>query len=459
MTHDFDLIVIGAGSAGVRAARVAAQTGARVAIVENFRVGGTCVVRGCVPKKFMVYASEFGRLGQEARGYGWDFQAGKLDFGRFMIALRAEVERLSGIYTRNLENSGVTLLPDRAVLDGAGSVRLEAAGRTLTAERVLIATGGTPARLTGIAGAGHAITSDEIFDLTELPRSIVIAGGGYIAVEFAAIFAGLGVATHLVYRGERVLRGFDEEVRAHVQEALELRGVNVVTNAAIAAITEAHGSDRRFSVALTQGAARPADVVLAAIGRVPATAGLGCERAGIAMNADGAVKVDSYSRTTSPKVWAVGDVTNRMNLTPVAIREGQAFALTEYHGRPTTFDHDLIPTAVFTQPPVGTVGLTEEQARELYGNVDIYKTRFKPMKQALSGDPVRTFMKLVVHPSTNRVLGVHMVGPDAPEIIQAVGIAVKMGATKADFDATCAVHPSIAEELVTLKDKWVAPSA
>ncbi len=454
MSYDYDLFTIGAGSGGVRAARIAAQTGAKVAIAEEFRTGGTCVIRGCVPKKFMVYASEFRKSFKDAAGFGYSIDNVSYDHAAFIKSLGAEVERLSGIYAKNLGGAGVELLKERAEIVDAHTVKLVESGREITAQRILVAVGGTPFVPDDFDGREHVITSDDIFEIEELPKSIVIAGGGYIAVEFAHIFAGLGVETHLVYRGTPVLRGFDEEVREVVQEGLIAAGVNVHTKAKFSKV-EKVDAEFRYSVTLDNGSVLNADRVVGALGRVPHTKGLGLENAGVELAPNGSIKVDEWSKTNVDSIWAVGDVTDRVNLTPVAIREGHAFADTEFGGKAHHFDHDKISTAVFTQPPVGTVGLSEEQAREEYGEIDIYKSRFKPMKNALSGDQSRVLMKIIVRASDQVVLGCHIVGPDAPEIIQAVGIAVKMNATKQDFDNTCALHPSLAEELVTMRNKFV----
>ncbi len=458
MAYDYDLFTIGAGSGGVRAARIASQNGAKVAIAEEFRTGGTCVIRGCVPKKFMVYASEYRNAFKEAAGFGYELGEIKYDHKTFIKALGNEVERLSQIYARNLNNAGVELIRERAEIVDAHTVRLKDSGKTFTAERILVAVGGTPSLPDGIDGAEHIISSNEIFDITELPKSIVIGGGGYIAVEFAHIFAGLGVETHLVYRRDLVLRGFDQDVRETVQEGLKRSGVNVVTDAVFSQVAPSDGA-YAYAVKLSNGETLNADVVMGAFGRDPYTKGLGCENAGVELAANGAIKVDEWSRTNVPSIWAVGDVTDRVALTPVAIREGHAFADTEFGVNPWHFDHDKIATAVFTQPPVGTVGLSEEDARKSFGEVDIYKAQFKPMKSALSGDEARVLMKIIVRQSDQVVVGCHIVGPDSPEIIQAVGIAVKMNATKQDFDNTCALHPSLAEELVTMRTKFVPPEA
>lgn len=451
---DFDLFVIGAGSGGVRAARMAALRGARVAIAEEYRVGGTCVIRGCVPKKFLVYAAAYGKAFKEAAGYGWSVGEVRHDWAKLCANLHDEVDRLSGIYWKNLSNSGVEIFQDRAELEDANTVRLIAGGRTISARYILIAVGGAPARL-GIEGDELAISSNEVFLLKQRPQRIVIAGGGYIACEFAQVFAGLGSEVCQIYRGDTVLRGFDDDVRAHIHDELKRSGVRVMTHANITRIEEAGDGARR--VYTDTGEELTADAVIQAVGRVAHTQGLGLDKAGVETAADGAIIVDKFSKTNVDNIYAVGDVTNRINLTPVAIREGAAFAATVFGDDPTAFDHADVASAVFTQPPVGVVGLTEHEARKAYGAVDIYKATFKPMKNALSGSESRMLVKLVVKQDDQRVVGVHMAGDDSPEIIQAVGIAVKAGLTKQQFDATCAVHPTVAEELVTLKDKWTPP--
>ncbi len=453
--YDYDLFVIGGGSGGVRAARIAALTGARVAIAEEYRMGGTCVIRGCVPKKFMVYASKYGKDIKHAAGYGWSVGDVSYDHSVFAAAMHAEVDRLSGIYMRNLKNTSVEVFEDRAELVDGHTLRLKASGKTITAGKILIAVGGTPWMPSDLPGVEYAISSNEIFHLKNLPNELVVYGGGYIAVEFAHVFAGLGVPTTLVYRKDTVLRGFDEDVRKAVHQGLIEAGVNVITNAVFTQISKDGADDRPLTVELSDGQNLRADTVMMALGRVPNTDGLGCEAAGVALDKGGAIVVDEWSKTNVDSVWAVGDVTDRVALTPVAIREGHAFADTEFGGNPWHFDHADIATAVFCQPEVGTVGLSESDAREQHGEVDIYKTDFRPMKNALNGDTSRILMKLIVRQSDELVLGVHIVGDDAAEIIQAVGIAVKMGVTKPDFDRTCALHPSAAEELVTMRTKWV----
>ena len=371
--------------------------------------------------------------------------------------MHAEVDRLSGIYFRNLSNSGVEIFEDRAEFVDKNTLRLKNSDKTVTAKKILVAVGGRPWRPSPeeLPGVEHTITSDEIFELEALPKHLVIAGGGYIAVEFAHVFAGLGVPTCLVYRGEEVLRGFDEDVRTEVHEGLKEAGVQVITGAVFDKIEKREGADLPLHLTLSNGHSLDCDVIMMGVGRRPNTEGLGCENAGIEVNEKGAIPVNEWSKTNVDTIWAVGDVTDRVALTPVAIREGHAFAETEFYDKPWHFDHSDIPTAVFTQPEVGTVGMTEAEARKAFGEIDIYKTKFKPMKNALNGDQTRTLMKLVVRASDEKVLGVHIVGDDAAEMIQIAGIAVKMGATKPDFDRTCALHPSSAEELVTMRQKWV----
>ncbi len=451
---DFDLFVIGGGSGGVRAARIAAQAGAKVGVAEEYRMGGTCVIRGCVPKKFMVYASKYGKQIKQSAGYGWSVGDVSYDHARFAAGMQAEVDRLSAIYDRNLKSAGAEVFNDRAEFVDAHTLRLNSSGKTVTAGKILIATGGRPWRPTPgeLPGVEHTMSSNAVFELEVLPKRMVIAGGGYIAVEFAHVFAGLGTDVTLVYRGETVLRGFDEDVRLAVHEGLKEAGVRVITNTVFERIEK---SEDGLCVKLKNGHEVKTDTVLMAVGREANTEGLGCDKAGVTLGARGEVIVDDWSRTSAPNIWAVGDVTDRVNLTPVAIREGHAFADTEFGGKPWYFDRADIATAVFSQPEVGTVGISEAEARKAHGAIDIYKSTFRPMKNMLNGDQTRTFMKLVVRASDSRVLGVHIVGEDAAEMIQMAAIAVKMGATKDDFDRTCAVHPSAAEELVTMRTKWV----
>jgi glutathione reductase (NADPH) len=449
--YDYDLFVIGAGSGGVRAARLAAMSGAKVAIAEEHRVGGTCVIRGCVPKKFMVYASEFSHHFKTAKSYGWSIEKASFDWTHFIEEKDKEIARLSGIYVRNLQNAGAELAHGKARLTGAHTVEIEKIG-TKTADKILIATGGRPWRPDSLPGADLCITSNEAFHLPELPKRIVIAGGGYICVEFAGIFNGLGSEVTLVHRGPNLLRGFDDDVRSHLTEELEKRGIKVILGASHTAVEKtANGLVSKLS----NGHECESDVVMLSLGREPYVQGLGLETAGVELTERGAVKVDEFSRTNVENIWAVGDVTDRINLTPVAIREGAAFAETEFNNRPTSFDHEMVASAVFSQPPIGSVGLSEADARKIHGKVDIYMARLKPMKYAFSHSDERALLKLVVDSETEKVLGCHVVGPDAPEIIQMAAIALKMGVTKAQWDATCAVHPTLSEELVTMREKHV----
>jgi glutathione reductase (NADPH) len=450
--RDVDLFVIGAGSGGVRAARVAASHGARVMIAEEYRVGGTCVIRGCVPKKLLVYASRFSDEFEDAAGYGWSVPEPEFHWPTLIANVAREVTRLEAAYTSTLERFKVELIKSRAVLEDAHTVRFVSTGARVKAETILIATGAWPHYGPEIPGLEHVISSNEAFHLTELPPRIVIQGGGYIAVEFAGIFAGLGSQVTLVYRGENILRGFDDDVREHLRNEMRKRGITVTCGHTVAAV-EKNGDE--LVTRLSDGKTIVADKVMFAIGRRPNTMGLGIETVHLKLHEHGGVDVDDYSRTSVPNIYAVGDVTNRVNLTPVAIREGHAFADTVYGGKPTPVDHTNVPTAVFSEPEVGVVGLTEAQARESLAVLDVYKTSFRPMKATLSGRDTRTFMKLLVDGATDRVVGCHMVGPDAGELIQVLGIAVKMGATKADFDATMAVHPTAAEELVTMRERAI----
>ncbi|MGA0530734.1 glutathione-disulfide reductase [Hansschlegelia sp. KR7-227] len=449
--YDVDLFVIGAGSGGVRAARIAAGHGARVAIAEEYRIGGTCVIRGCVPKKLLVYASRFPDAFEDSRGFGWTI-GGTPTFSwpELIAAKDMEIARLSAIYETNLVKAGVVVHRQRARLDGQNAVRL-ADGTRLSARVILIATGGGP-NPGDFPGAELTISSNEAFDLPKLPSRIAIVGGGYIAIEFAGIFAGLGSAVTLIHRGDKLLRGFDDDLRDEVRMGLEKRGVAVLLEDEIERVeADADGSKL---VRTKAGAQLVVDEVMLAIGRAPLTDDLGLDDTIVMRDHNGAVMVDTTSRTNVPSIYAIGDVTDRLNLTPVAIREGHAFADTVFGSKPTTVDHANVPTAVFSTPEIGTVGLTEAEARMTDRAIDIYKTRFRPMKATLSGRDDKVLMKLVVDAETDRMLGVHIVGEDAAEMVQIAAIAVKMGATKADFDATMALHPSSAEELVTLRTKW-----
>jgi len=450
---DVDLFVIGAGSGGVRAARIAAGYGARVMVAEEYRVGGTCVIRGCVPKKLLVYASRFHDEFEDAAGYGWSLDEPVFDWARLIANKDREIARLEAAYVATLERAKVALVRSRAVIEDANTVRLLASGETVRAATILIATGAAPYPGAEIAGLQHVISSNEAFHLEALPRHILIQGGGYIAVEFAGIFRGLGAQVTLVYRGDNILRGFDDDVREHLRSEMERRGITVITRQTVDAVERVeHG----FCVELSDRRSFVVDRVMFATGRRPNVTGLGLEAAGVRIAKNGGIAVDEFSYSSVPGIYAVGDVTNRVNLTPVAIREGHAFADTVFGGKPTAVDHGNVPTAVFSEPEVGAIGMTEAVARERLARVDIYKTSFRPMKMSLAGRDTRAFFKLVVDGETDRVVGCHIVGADAAEMIQLVGVAIKMKATKSDFDAVMAVHPTAAEELVTLREKAVS---
>jgi len=445
---DVDLFVIGGGSGGVRAARIAAGHGARVMIAEEYRMGGTCVIRGCVPKKLLVYASHIHHEIEDAAGFGWTIPPATFDWPTLIANKDKEIARLEAAYTANVEKSGARIVKTRAVFEDAHSLRL-GTGETIKSKYVLIATGGAPNHGAAIPGIEHVISSNEVFHLKSLPKRILIQGGGYIALEFACIFAGFGCDVTLVYRGENILRGFDEDVRIHVRSEIEKEGITVLTGCTVSKVDK-HGNE--FTSHLSNGSSIASDQVMFAIGRHPNVANLGLEKADVAINPrNGGIAVDNFSRTSVPNIYAIGDVTHRLNLTPVAIREGHAFADTVFGKRTVEVDHAEIPTAVFSQPEVGTVGLTEAQARAQFSHVDIYKSDFKPMKATMSGRDTRILMKLVVDATTDRVVGCHIVGDGAAEMVQLLGIAVKMKATKADFDATMALHPTAAEELVTMR--------
>jgi len=447
---DYDLFVIGAGSGGVRAARVAAGFGARVAIAESYRPGGTCVIRGCVPKKLLVYAAHFRGDLEDAAAYGWTAEA-TFSWPTLIANKDREIARLEDIYRTLLKTAGVALTEGHATLADRHTVRV--GGRSVTAAHVLIATGGQPVR-PAIPGAELAITSNEAFQLAELPGRVLIVGGGFIAVEFGGIFHGLGAEVTLAYRGEQILRGFDDDVRRHLHDELVRRGLDVRLQSHLTRIERR--ADGSLLAALTTGGRAEqvvADAIMFATGRRPSTAGLGLEAVGVRLDEQGAVAVDAYSTSSVPNIHAVGDVTNRIALTPVAIREGAALATTLFGGRRIAADHRDVPHAVFSQPPVGAVGLSEAAAVAAFGVVDVYSTSFRPLKYTLSGRNERTLVKLVVDEASQRVVGAHMVGPDAPEIIQGIAIAVKAGLTKEQFDATVALHPTAAEEFVTLREK------
>ncbi|KGB80766.1 NADPH-glutathione reductase [Rhodovulum sp. NI22] len=446
MSFDFDLFVIGGGSGGVRAARLAAsEGGAKVGLAEEYRMGGTCVIRGCVPKKLMVFASGYSGGFEDARAYGWDVTAGGFDWPLFKGKLHAELDRLEGIYRTNLDKAGVEIFDTRAVLEDAHTVKL-ATGQRFTAKHILVAVGGRPF-VPDMPGAEHVITSNDIFHLEALPKDILIVGGGFIACEFACILNGLGVAVTQYYRGAQILRGFDDEARGHVAELMRERGVNLHVGTDVIEMKPVEGG---IWVKSTDGREHVYEKVMYATGRVPNTGGLGLEEAGVKIGRGGAVVVDDYSQTAVPSVYAVGDVTNRINLTPVAIREGAAFVETVFKGNPTKPDHDLVASAVFTQPELGTVGLTEEQAAEQEA-IEVYSTSFRAMQSLFAGRPDRVMMKLIVSKASRKVLGCHIVADHAGELIQLAAVALKMGATKEDFDRTVAVHPTMSEELVTMK--------
>jgi glutathione reductase (NADPH) len=447
--YDVDLFVIGGGSGGVRAARIAAEHGARVMVAEEYRLGGTCVIRGCVPKKLLVYASRFHAEFEEAAGYGWTVPQSSFDWTTLIANKDREIARLEAAYGATLAKAGVKVVKSRAMLIDLHTVQLSD-GPQVRADYVLIATGAAPSFGDPIPGLEHVISSNEAFHLSHFPRRVVIQGGGYIAVEFAGIFAGLGSHATLVYRGENILRGFDDEVRHHVRTEMEARGIRVLTGCKVVGVEDASG---QFSVRLSSRNQVPADQVMFATGRVPNVKRLGLKEVGVEIAKNGGIAVDEYSRTSAQNIHAVGDVTNRINLTPVAIREGHAFADTVFGGKPTAVDHTNVPTAVFSDPEVGTVGWSEAQARERLAQTDIYKAMFKPLKATLSGRNTSVLMKLVVDGLSDRVVGCHVVGEGAAEIAQIAAIAVKMGAKKADFDATMALHPTAAEELVTMRKR------
>jgi glutathione reductase (NADPH) len=452
---DVDLFVIGAGSGGVRAARIAAGYGASVMIAEEYRVGGTCVIRGCVPKKLLVYASRFADEFEDAVGYGWSVGEPSFDWATLIANKDREIARLEAAYTTNLERAKVAIVKSRAELVDAHTVQLVADGTIVRAKYILIATGAAPSLGKEIEGHGHVISSNEAFHLEELPNRILIQGGGYIAVEFAGIFNGLGSQVTLVYRGDNILRGFDDDLRAHLRTEMEKRGIRIITKHIVEGIEKV---DHGLCVELSGPGHDEVvvDQVMFATGRRPNVKGLGLDAAGVKLGMTGGIDVDAYSQTSVPNIYAIGDVTDRIALTPVAIREGHAFADTVFGNKPTKVDHTNVPTAVFSEPECGVIGLTEAQACRELAKVDIYKSSFRPMKATLAGRDTRTFMKLVVDGSTDRVVGCHIVGPDAGEMIQLIGIAVKMKATKADFDAVMAVHPTAAEELVTMREKAVS---
>jgi len=444
--YDYDLFVIGAGSGGVRAARLAAALGKKVGVAEEHRAGGTCVIRGCVPKKYLVYGAEFGKAIKESAGYGWTIKSASFNWATLRDEIQTEVSRLSNIYENVLDKNGAELFKERAEFTGPHTLRLTSSGREITAKHILIATGGQPWS-PDIPGINHAITSNEAFTMDDLPQRIMVIGGGYIACEFAGIFAGLGAKTTQVYRGDSLLRGFDEDVRSAVDKGQAINGIDVKFGQSPSSIKKIGGG---LKVSFADGTQIATDMIMMATGRVPNTFGLGLEKAGVKMAGNGAIIVDEFSKTNKAHIYAVGDVTDRVNLTPVAIREGMAFIETVFKDNKQAYDRTDIASAVFTQPPVGSVGVSEEEARAKHRDVQVFTTDFRPMKNILSGSEHRCFMKMITAGKKQRVVGLHIVGDYAGEIIQAAAIAVKAGLTKADFDATCAVHPTLAEELVTL---------
>lgn len=446
--YDYDLFVIGGGSGGVRAARLAASLGKRVAIAEEYRFGGTCVIRGCVPKKLLVYASQFPEHFEDSAGYGWQVGETSFDWKKLIAAKDREIDRLEGLYRRGLENAGAEILQTRAELVDAHTIRLVKTGQTVTAERILVATGGAANPHAALPGHELCITSNEAFHLPQLPRSILIAGGGYIAVEFANIFHGLGVDTTLIYRGKEILSRFDLDMRQGLHRAMEEKGIRIICTDLIEEVTKAPAGG--LMARTLEGQTLAVETVMLALGRDPNTQGLGLEAAGVEVNERGAIVVDDYSRSSVPHIFALGDVTDRIQLTPVAIHEAMCFIETEFRNNPTKPDHDLIATAVFSQPEIGTVGLSEEEACRRFPELEVYRAEFRPMKATLSGRTEKMIMKLVVDAASRKVLGAHVLGHDAGEMAQLLGITLKAGCTKDDFDRTMAVHPTAAEELVTM---------
>jgi glutathione reductase (NADPH) len=447
-SYDYDLFVIGGGSGGVRSARLAASMGKAVAIAEEYRFGGTCVIRGCVPKKLLVYASQYSEHFEDAEGFGWTVGASEFSWEKLIAAKDKEIERLEGLYRKGLVNAGAEIIESRAELAGPHEVLLKASGKIVTAERIIIAVGGAPVSHNALPGHEHCITSNEAFHLAELPKSILIEGGGYIAVEFANIFHGLGVETTLIYRGKEILSRFDNDMRHGLHAAMISKGIRILCEDVIEGVKR---RDDGLLVAHTKkGEHITVSQVMLAIGREPLTRGLGLEKAGVATNQRGAIIVDAYSRTNVPGIFALGDVTDRVQLTPVAIHEAMCFIETEYKNNPTSPDHELIATAVFSQPEIGTVGLSEEQAAKAYPDIEVYRAEFRPMKATLSGRAEKTIMKLIVNSADRKVLGAHILGHDAGEMAQILGITLKAGCSKDDFDRTMAVHPTAAEELVTM---------
>ncbi|MBL4802823.1 MAG: glutathione-disulfide reductase [Emcibacter sp.] len=448
--YDYDFFVIGAGSGGVRASRMAATYGANVAICEDYRVGGTCVIRGCVPKKLFVYASEYSSHFKDSKGFGWAGADQNFDWPALISAKDTEIDRLNGLYNQTLQSHNVEVIQARGRLVDAHTIELTSAEgkRTVTAGKILIATGGWP-QMPDIPGIEHAITTNEAFHLEKLPRRMAIVGGGYIAVEFAGIFNGMGVEMHLLYRGEQILRGFDRDISDKLNEEMGKKDVDVRVHTNVTAITK---TDEGLSLTLTDGSILAVDEVMFATGRVPNSKNMGLEDLGVEMQTNGAIIIDENYKTSVDNIFAVGDVTGKIQLTPVAIKEGAALAATQFNDTPTLVDYENIPTAVFSQPSIGTVGMSEEEAREKFGDdIQVFKSEYRSMKFTLSGRPERSLMKMIVQISTDKVIGVHIIGPDSAEIIQGIAIAMKCGATKAQFDSTLAVHPSSAEEFVLMK--------
>jgi glutathione reductase (NADPH) len=452
--YDYDLFVIGAGSGGVRAARLAAELGARVGIAEEYRIGGTCVIRGCVPKKLLVYGSRYASDFADAVGFGWTCESLRFGWPTLIHNVQREVDRLNGVYTRTLETAGVEKFLTRAALESPHEIKLADRNCAVSAKTILVATGGHPA-LPDVSGKEHLITSNQCFELEQLPASIVIIGAGYIGMEFASIFASLGVAVTVLYRGEQILRDFDMDLRDGLAHAMRNRGIDLRMNTDIASV-EKEGTGHR--VHLKQGGSVSAELVMAATGRTPNTAGFGLQQLGVELGWNGHIVVDEFSKSSIDNLYAVGDVTDRVQLTPVAIHEATAFVETMFNDTPTPVDHSFIPTAVFSQPEIGTVGLAEDKARELYPHVDVYKANFRPLKSMVSGRDEKMLMKLVIDADSDKVLGCHILGADAAEIVQMAAIPLKLGATKTQFDSTMALHPSAAEELVTMRHRWEPPA-
>jgi len=450
---DYDLFVIGAGSGGIRASRISRHLGARVAIAENYRIGGTCVIRGCIPKKLLTYAAHYAEDLEDARGFGWSIEGASFSWPALIANKNREIARLSAVYADGFVKTGIAVIEGTAKLVDAHTVAI--GERRVTAENILIATGGGPSK-PSIPGIEHAITSNEAFELPALPKRVLIVGGGYVAVEFAGIFNGLGAEVTMSYRGELILRGFDDDLRRHLHEGMDKKGVRVLLNSTVSRIARRADNSLEASVTGLPDGSLACDAVMFAIGRTPNTARLGLAELGVELDEEGGVVVDRFCRSSVANIYAVGDVTNRIALTPVAIREGAAVAMTLFGGVETPVDLDDVPSAVFSQPPVGTVGLSESEAMEKLGEVELYKTIFRPLRHTLSGRDERTLMKLIVDAATQRIVGAHMVGADAPEIIQGIAIAVKAGLTKAQLDATVGIHPTAAEEFVTLRQKTAA---